>query len=131
LRTGRSRAGYPGEFEVIEITDLAAATPARERPPASPDGDQHRRGLWRDHSDAEYCDADLYQLLYRDDGVVLRLVMRLRGGDDTDAYVYTAAHDALRCLGTCSSDDAARGAVERAVGTDEGVLCPESRPERS
>jgi len=51
---------------------------------------------WRDRSDAEYCDADLYQLLYRDDGVVLGLVMRLRGGEDTYAYVYTAAHDALR-----------------------------------
>ena len=39
---------------------------------------------WRDCSDAEYCDADLYQVLYRDDGVVLGLVMRLRGGKNTD-----------------------------------------------
>jgi hypothetical protein len=38
---------------------------------------------WRDRSDAEYCDADLYQVLYRDNGVVLGLVMRLRGGEDT------------------------------------------------
>jgi hypothetical protein len=75
---------------------------------------------WRDCSDAEYCDADLYQLLYRDDGVVLGLVMRLRGGGDTDAYVYAAAHDALRPLSACWSDDAARRAVERAVGTEEG-----------
>jgi hypothetical protein len=86
---------------------------------------------WRDRSDAEYCDADLYQLLYRDDGVVLGLVMRLRGREDTDAYVYTAAHDALRRLGACWSDDAARSAVERAVGTEEGVLWPESRPGRT
>jgi hypothetical protein len=86
---------------------------------------------WRDRSDAEYCDADLYQVLYRDDGVVLGLVVRLRGGENTDAYVYTAAHDALRRLGACWSDDAARRAVERAVGTEEGVLCPESRPGRT
>jgi hypothetical protein len=48
--------------------------------------------------------------------------MRLRGREDTDAYVYTAAHDALRRLGACWSDDAARRAVERAVGTEEGAL---------
>jgi hypothetical protein len=41
---------------------------------------------------------------------------------NTDAYVYTAAHDALRRLGACWSDDAARRAVERAVGTEEGAL---------
>jgi hypothetical protein len=46
-------------------------------------------------------------------------VMRLRGGEDTYAYVYTAAHDALRRLGACWSNDAARRAVERAVGTEE------------
>jgi hypothetical protein len=86
---------------------------------------------WRDRSDAEYCDADLYQVLYRDDGVVLGLVMRLRGGEDTDAYVYTAAHDALRRLGACRSDDAARSAVEGAVGSEDGVLWLESRPGRT
>jgi hypothetical protein len=53
---------------------------------------------------------------------VLGLVMRLRGGEYTYAYVYTAAHDALRRLGACWSDDAARRAVERAVGTEEGAL---------
>jgi len=78
---------------------------------------------WRDRSDAEYCDADLYQLLYRDDGVVLGLVMRLRDSEDTHAYAYTAADDVLRCLGPCWSDDAARRAVERAVGTEEGAAC--------
>jgi hypothetical protein len=76
---------------------------------------------WRDCSDAEYCDAELFQLLYRDDGVVLGLVLRLRGVENTDAYVYTAAHDALRRLGRCWSDNAARRAVERAVGTEEGA----------
>jgi len=86
---------------------------------------------WRDRSDDEYCDADLYQVLYRDDGVVLGLVIRLRGVKNTDAYVYTAAHDALRRLGACRSDDAARCAVERAVGTEEGVLWLESRPGRT
>jgi hypothetical protein len=83
---------------------------------------------WRDCSDAEYCDADLYELLYSDNGVVLGLVMRLRGAKNTDAYVYTAAHDALRRLGACWSDDAARRAVERAVGTEEGVLSLDSPP---
>ena len=72
---------------------------------------------WRDRSNAEYWDADLYQLLYRDDGVVLGLVIRLRGGEDTYAYVYAAAHDALRRLGACWNDDAARLAVEAAIGT--------------
>jgi hypothetical protein len=86
---------------------------------------------WRDCSDAEYCAAELFQLLYRDDGVVLGLVLRLRGVENTDAYVYTAEHDTLRPLGACWSDDAARRAVERAVGTDEGVLCLESRPWRT
>jgi hypothetical protein len=38
----------------------------------------------------------------------------------TRTYVYIAAHDALRRLGACWSDDAARRAVERAVGTEEG-----------
>jgi hypothetical protein len=33
------------------------------------------------------------------------LAMRLRGGENTDAYVYTAAHDALRRLGACWSDE--------------------------
>ena len=57
--------------------------------------------------------------------------MRMPGSHDTYAYAYTATHDDLRWLGACSSDDAARGAVERAVGTEEGVLCPESRPGRT
>jgi hypothetical protein len=52
---------------------------------------------------------------------------RYRWSADTDAYVYTAAHDALRRLGACRSDDAARSAVERAVGTEEGMLWLESR----
>jgi len=46
---------------------------------------------------------------YRDDGVVL----------------------GLRRLGACWSDDTARRAVERAVGTEEGVLWLESRPGRT
>ena len=52
--------------------------------------------------------------------MVLGLVLRLRGGENSDAYI--AAHDALRRLGACWSDDAARRAVERAVGTEEGAL---------
>jgi hypothetical protein len=48
--------------------------------------------------------------------VVLGLVLRLRGGENTDAYVYTAEHDALRRLGACCSDDVARRAVESAIG---------------
>jgi hypothetical protein len=56
------------------------------------------------------------------------LAMRLRGGENTDAYVYTAEHDALRRLGACCSDDAARRTVESAVGTEEGALCLELRP---
>jgi hypothetical protein len=65
---------------------------------------------WRDCSDAEYCDADLYQLLYRDDGVVLGLVLRLRGGENTDAYVYAAAHDALRPTAKAITDRRKTGA---------------------
>ena len=38
-------------------------------------------------------------------------------GDAADAYVYAAAHDALRRLGACWNDDAARLAVEAAIGT--------------
>ena len=34
----------------------------------------------------------------------------------------TTTTGALRRLGACSSDDAARRAVERAVGTEEGAL---------
>jgi hypothetical protein len=83
---------------------------------------------WRGCSDVEYCDAELFQLLYRDDGVVLGLVLRLRGVENTDAYVCTAEHDALRRLGACWSDDAARRAVERAVGSEEGVLSLDSPP---
>jgi hypothetical protein len=49
--------------------------------------------------------------------MVLGLVMRLRGGENTDAYAYIATHDDLRRLGACSSDDAARRAVEAAIGT--------------
>jgi hypothetical protein len=40
------------------------------------------------------------------------------GGETTYAYTTTGA---LRRLGACSSDDAARRAVERAVGTEEGA----------
>jgi hypothetical protein len=73
--------------------------------------------------------------LVRDDGRLLggsSLPARGAGaGLDTDAYVYTAAYDALRRLGACWSDDAARSAVERAVGTEEGMLWLESRPGRT
>ena len=72
---------------------------------------------WRDCSDAEYCHADLYEVLYRDDGVVLGLVMRMPDSHDTYAYTYIATHDDLRRLGACSSDDAARRTVEAAIGT--------------
>lgn len=49
--------------------------------------------------------------------MVLGLVLRLRGVENTDAYVYTAEHDALRRLGACCSDDAVRRAVEAVIGT--------------
>ena len=58
------------------------------------------------------------QVLYRDDGEPLGCVLRLHGGEATYAYTTTGA---LRRLGACSSDDAARRAFERAVGTGEGV----------
>jgi hypothetical protein len=60
------------------------------------------------------CDADLYQVLCRDDGVVLGLVMRLPGSHDTYAYAYIATHDDLRRLGACSSQARRRKA---AIGT--------------
>jgi hypothetical protein len=57
-------------------------------------------------------------VLYRDDGAPLGCVLRLEGGEATYAYTTTAA---LRRLGACSSDEAARRAVERAVCTEEGA----------
>jgi hypothetical protein len=47
-------------------------------------------------------------------------VLRLEDGQDT--YAYTMTRDVLRRVSACWSDDAARRAVERAVGTDEGAL---------
>ena len=58
------------------------------------------------------------QVLYRDDGAPLGCVLRLKGSQDTYAYTTTGA---LRRLGACRTDDAARRAVERAVGTEEGA----------
>jgi hypothetical protein len=43
--------------------------------------------------------------------------MRMPGSHDTYAYAYIATHDDLRPLGARSSDDAARRAVEAAIGT--------------
>jgi hypothetical protein len=72
---------------------------------------------WRDHTD-EGC--ELCQVLYRDDGAPLGYVLRLVGGEATDAYTTTGV---LRRLGACPTDDAARRAVEHAVGTEEGGAC--------
>ena len=59
------------------------------------------------------------RVLYRDDGAPLGCVLRLQGGEATYAYTPTGA---LRRLGSCPTDDAARRVVERAVGTEEGAL---------
>jgi hypothetical protein len=64
-------------------------------------------------------DCEMCQVLYRDDGASLGCVLCLHGDEATYAYTTTGA---LRRLGACSSDDAARRAVERAVGTEEGAL---------
>jgi hypothetical protein len=48
------------------------------------------------------------QVLYRDDGAPLGCVLRPHGGEAT--YAYTTA-GALRRLGACPTDDAARRAV--------------------
>ena len=77
---------------------------------------------WRDQATE---DCDLYQALYRDDGAPLGVVLRLHGGDAT--YAYTMTYDALRRLSACPTDDAARRAVEQAVGTEEGALVAASR----
>jgi hypothetical protein len=79
---------------------------------------------WRDSEDAKGC--DMHQALYRDDGELLGMVLRLHGGEDT--YAYTVTPIGLRRLGACWSDDTARRAVERAVGTEEGVLWLERVP---
>jgi hypothetical protein len=54
--------------------------------------------------------------------------MRMRGGQDT--YAYTATQHVLRRLGVCSSDEAARRAVEAVVGTEEGTPLLMHRPAR-
>jgi hypothetical protein len=64
-------------------------------------------------------DCETCQVLYRDDGVPLGCVLRLHGGEATYAYTTTGA---LRRLGSCATDDAARRAVESAVGTEDGAL---------
>ena len=54
-------------------------------------------------------ECDMCQVLYRDDGAPLGCVLRPpNGGEATYAYTTTGA---LRRLGACSSDDAARRAV--------------------
>ena len=42
---------------------------------------------WRDSEDAKGC--DMHQALYRDDGELLGMVLRLHGGEDTYAYTVT------------------------------------------
>ena len=69
-------------------------------------------------------DAVLCQTLYRDDIKPLCLVMRYYDDDPTYAWVRTGATlggPTLHCfrarrLGACSTDQAARSAVERALG---------------
>jgi hypothetical protein len=72
---------------------------------------------WRDELNPG---CDLHQVLYRDDGEVLGCVLRLEG--DPSIYAHTVTHDALRRLGAHPTVDAARRAVERAIGTEEGEL---------
>jgi hypothetical protein len=72
---------------------------------------------WRDELNPG---CDLHQVLYRDDGEVLGCVLRLEG--DPSIYAHTVTHDALRRLGAHPTVAAARRAVERAVGTEEGAL---------
>jgi hypothetical protein len=69
-------------------------------------------------------DAVLCQTLYRDDIKPLCLVMRYYDDDPTYAWVRTGAtlggptlhYFRARRLGACSTDQAARSAVERALG---------------
>jgi hypothetical protein len=49
------------------------------------------------------------QVLYRDDGAPFGCVLRPHGGEATYAYTTTGA---LRRLGSCPTDGAARRAVE-------------------
>jgi hypothetical protein len=56
---------------------------------------------------------------------VLGCVLRLEG--DPSIYANTVTHDALRRLGAHPTVDAARRAVERAIGTEEGELWPFER----
>lgn len=52
--------------------------------------------------------------------VEARCVLRLEG--DPSIYAHTVTHDALRRLGAHPTVDAARRAVERTIGTEEGEL---------
>ena len=80
---------------------------------------------WRDELNPG---CDLHQVLYRDDGEVLGCVLRLEG--DPSIYAHTVTRDALRRLGAHPTVDAARRAVERAIGTEEGELWPFERVTR-
>ena len=53
-------------------------------------------------------------------GCDLHQVLRLEG--DPSIYAHTVTHDALRRLGAHPTVDAARRAVERTIGTEEGEL---------
>jgi hypothetical protein len=77
---------------------------------------------WRDELNPG-CDG--HQVLYRDDGEVLGCVLRLEG--DPSIYTNTLTPDALRRLGAHPTVAAARRAVERAIGTEEGELWPFGR----
>jgi hypothetical protein len=72
--------------------------------------------------------CDLHQALSGDDGEVLGCVLRLEG--DPSIYAHALRHDALRRLGAHPTVDAARRAVERAIGSEEGELWPFERVTR-
>ena len=80
---------------------------------------------WRDEFNPG---CDLHQVLYRDDGEVLGCVLRLEG--NPSIYAHTLTRDALRRLGAYPTVAAARRAIERAIGTEEGELWPFERVTR-
>jgi hypothetical protein len=121
-----SAVGYSYEAEKIfcnkngKVTRVHIGSTCR---PTSPRASSGSRIVIQDeparqaNEDCEFC-----HVLYRDDGVPLGCVLRLHDGDSAYAYTITSA---LRRLGACSSDDAARGAVEHAVGTERTRCCGE------
>jgi hypothetical protein len=76
---------------------------------------------WRDSEDVEGC--DMHQALYRDDGELLGMVLRLHGGEETYAYTVTP----IGCAGWARAGATTRpGARSSARSALRKVCCGSS-----